>query len=816
MTSCGSRLGSGCGPTKALAQKACYVDVAVHLEARDPNLWETYVEEEKTGRDLRTTPPVHFSISESLEDEIYELCTSMKKSTLYENALKLRDSPPQIIPGAKMPFRRSPELPSFEEKDRILKERREKYLTDPTMRFMRASRAALPITIHARELLDHIRDNDVTICMAATGAGKTTQTPQLILDDYIDRGEGSRCNIVCTQPYQLAAISAARRVAMERGERLSASVGYRGPPRGELPEERGSITFCTTPTFLEWMQSTSNASDTSAKGHSLDGVTHVVADEIHERAADTDLLLLVLKRLLVDRRAKGKPIKVILMSATIDPTLIQQYFPDEQGLPSKVIEVPCRGFPVKKHFLDEFVSDLNTTPAAAETLAQDSVADYLCNELGPATPSLCSPRFHTNRDKNEGLEVPNCLIALTIAHVLRSTEDGHILTFLPGRDEIRCVRWYITNRASRLAVDFGDPAKWSIHLLDSAISVVEREEIFNSPPGGVRKIILATDIAEALVAIPDVVYVVDAATVKELRFDPERQISWVSSSNSNQRAGCAGMNRPGEYFSIIGQRRASGLHPYHGAEMKRTDLSELVMRVKALNLPGMSVEDVLSETIEPPVVEWVAAAMKDLTMAGALDAQKNLTPLGQILLQLPVGVQVSRLMVLGVFFKCLDTALTLAAILVNRGPSMIGISTISHSWIASDPSSFRSDALAALRMYGIRDFVWSFEGNGGQNPFSTIEGIKAHLLKGLCRTGVIEAWMRMIQRAWMGSRREETVPLELSLKERPTSLLVALISAASQPNLAVRIGYNMYRTPRDEVTYPPLCYSDLLTQLCLL
>ena len=138
MTSCGSRLGSGCGPTKALAQKACYVDVAVHLEARDPNLWETYVEEEKTGRDLRTTPPVHFSISEALEDEIYELCTRMKKSTLYENALKLRDSPPQIIPGAKMPFRRSPELPSFEEKDRILKERREKYLTDPTMKSSRS------------------------------------------------------------------------------------------------------------------------------------------------------------------------------------------------------------------------------------------------------------------------------------------------------------------------------------------------------------------------------------------------------------------------------------------------------------------------------------------------------------------------------------------------------------------------------------------------------------------------------------------------------------------------------------------------------
>ena len=530
---------------------------------------------------------------------------------------------------------------------------------------------------------------------------------------------------------------------MERGEWIGASVGYQVLPRGEPPGERGSITFCTIPTFLEWMQSASDASGTSTMGHSLDDVTHVVADEMHERGADTDLLLVVLKRLLADRRAKGKPAKIILMTATIDPTLLQQYFPDEQGLPSKVIEVPCRGFPVKKHFLDEFISDLATTPAAAETLAQDSVANYVRNELGPSAPQLCSLSLPTDRSKGEELEVPAPLVALTIAHVLRSTEDGHILTFLPGWDEIQRVHWYITNPASRLAVDFGDPTKWSIHLLHSAISVTEREETFDFPPECVRKIILATDIAETSVAIPGVVYVVDAAKVEEQRFDPERHTSslvsaWVSSSNLNQRAGCAGRHRPGEYFGILSQKRASGLHPNQVAEMKRVDLSKLVMRVKALNLPGMSVGDVLSETIEPSVVERVAAAMKDLTMAGALDAQKNLTPLGRILLQLPVGVQVGRLIVLGVFFKCLDTALTLAAILINRGPSTTGTSIIPRPRATISPF-FRSDALIALIMYPLRNLFWEVEGDGGPNPFSTIKGIKDHLLKGFCRTGVINA-----------------------------------------------------------------------------
>ena len=816
MTICGGRLGFGCGPTKELAQKACYVEAAVYLEAHDPNLWKTYVEETETGRDLCTIPPAHFSITEPLKDEIYELCTDMKKSTLYRNALRLRPSSlhsnsSQTTPGAQPLFRRSLELLSFEEKDRILKERREKYLTSPAMKSMRDSRAALPVVIHSRALLDHIRDNDVTICMATTGSGKTTQVPQLILDDHIDRGEGSRCNIICTQPYHLAAVSAARRVARERGERLGASVGYQVVPWGQLPEERGSITFCTTVIFFPWMKSASGAFGTSAQAHSLDDVTHIVVDEVHERDVNTDLLLAMLKRLLADRTAKGKPIKVILMSATTDPTLFQQYFLDEKCLPSKVIEIPGRTFPVKKHFLDGFASDLASTPGASEAFAQPSVAEYVHNELGPMALRSCPtppPVFPTGRDKSE-LEVPAPLVALTIAHVMRRSDDGHILTFLSGRGEIERVRWYIADPASGLALDFGDSTKWSIHLLHSSISVEEREGIFE-PPKGVRRIILASNVAETSVAIPGVSFVVDAAEIKEQRFDPERRIpslvsAWVSSSSLNQRAGCAGRCRSGEYFGIISQKRASELHPYQTVEMKRVDLSNIVMRVKALNLPGMSVEDVLSEAIEPPAAGLVAAAMKDLTMVGALDTQKELTPLGKILLQLPVGVQVGRLMVLGTLFKCLDHALTLAAILINRDPPVIKVSSLEDPWVALDSPDLGSDALTVLRAYGVWDNRREWEGDVTPNPFLMIKGIKDHLLKGLFRAGVIDARVGMIQQACMGSGMEGAVPPELNINQKSTPLLVALISAASQPNLAVRIGYNIYRTPQDEVKCPLLC-----------
>ena len=857
MTIGGSRIGFGRGSTKKLAQKTCYVDVVVYLEAHDPTLWKTFVAAAKTGRDLGMAPPVYCTMSESLEDEIYDLCIDVKKSVLYKNALKLRPSLPDPnashgAPDTQPAFHRQRERPSFEEKDRILKERREKYLIAPTMKSMRDNRAALPVTTRAQELLDHIRDNDVTICMAATGSGKTTQIPQLILDDYIDRGTGSECNIICTQPRRLAAITVAQRVAKERGEQLGSSIGYQVRFESQLPEERGSVTFCTTGIFLKRMQSALDTSGTSEQGRSLDNVTHVLVDEVHERDVDTDLLLVVLKRLLADRKAKGKPIKVILMSATIDPTLFQQYFPDHQGQPSKVIEVPGRAFPVEKHFLDEFVSGLASAPGAAEAFAEDSVTKYVHNELGPAALQLYQtlpPRLITTpgtsrsgsgrstptqdgRDRGDELELPAPLVALTIAHVLRNSDEGHVLTFLPGWDEIQSVHRYLTNPASNLGTNFGDHTKWSIHLLHSTIPVAEQQVIFEPPPEGVRRIILATNIAETSVTIPDVVYVVDTAKIKEQRFDPERHISslvsaWVGSSNLNQRAGRAGRHRPGEYFGIVSRKRASELHPYQTVEMKRVDLSNIAMHVKALNFPGMSVEDVLSGTIEPPATERVTAAMKDLTMVGALDLQGNLTPLGKVLLQLPVEVQVGRLVLLGAFFKCLDHALTLAAILTNRDPFVSPMhlrheaTVVKNSWT---PSDLRSDALAVLKAYNA---WWEMHGRGdyvAANRFCSnnflskptllmIQKIKVHLLQSLYRAGVIDVAMGTAEQAWVGRRREMVVPPELDINRKSTPLLVGLIAAASQPNFAVRTGEKSYRTSQDKVSRSLYFnYSDPLTQ----
>ena len=826
----GRRIGIGTGPTKKSAQTNCYIDVTQYLESCDPALWQTFSKEAAEGKSLPMAPMVLFQMSDGLEDEVRDLCIDIRKSTLYQN---MPSTPPRSFTGITpsnvfhasiVPL--STELRAA--KSERLCERRKAYLEEPSLQSMRSSRSLLPVYSRAADILSHIQNNEVTICMADTGSGKTTQIPQLILDDYIARGEGASCNIICTQPRRLAAISVAERVARERGEKTGVgSIGYQVRFEAKFPEPHGSITYCTTGIFLKRMQSA--LQDNGSRSY-LDDVTHVVVDEVHERDVDTDLLLVVLKRLLADRKLKGKPLKVVLMSATIDPTLFQQYFSDEQGRPSKFIDVPGRYFPVEQHFLDDFISDLTSDPHAPAVLADESVSKYLRRELGsdisPALSGYLQPASakHLNTEiegtREDDLELPYPLIALIICHVLQKSDDGHVLVFLPGWDEIQALNRQLQER--RLSLPLHDPSRYSIHLLHSSIPVAEQQIIFDPPPVGVRRIIIATNIAETSVTIPDVVYVVDTAKVKEKRYDPTRHMSslvsaWVGLSNLKQRAGRAGRHRPGEYYGILGRRRLEGLHPYQIVEMKRVDLTNVVMHVKALDFPGMAVEDVLAAAIEPPAPDRIKAAMSDLQMVGAIDNAQNLTPLGRVLLQLPVDVQVGRLVLYGSFFRCLDQALTLAALMTNREPFVSPMHLKAEAGAAKNswtPTEFRSDALAALRAYNA---WWSMQSRGeyvSANRFCSdnflskptllmVDRIKKQLLTSLQHAGVLDVSAGENVELW-GRGREVTVPAKLNVNGDSQPLLAALIAIALQPKFAIRTSESTFRTKLDKV-----CLSDI-------
>ncbi|KIY52731.1 P-loop containing nucleoside triphosphate hydrolase protein [Fistulina hepatica ATCC 64428] len=812
------RIGFGSGSTKKAAERASFLDVVKYFYDCDADLWKAFVEAARTGADLGLAPTVSLVSSPSLNRDVRDITLDIRKSNLYHNRPKGHATAVEGESGSSTakPSSRLPQDIRFEHKSKLLSERRQAYLIDPTHEKMRSTRASLPVFTRADDIIRHIEENDVTILVAATGSGKTTQIPQLILDHFIDQDKGSKCNIICTQPRRLAAISVAHRVAKERGENLGQSVGYTVRFESTPPEDHGSVTFCTIGVFLKKMQSALHED-----ANWLDGVTHILVDEVHERDVDTDLLLVVIKKLLADRKLAHQQIKIILMSATIDPTLFQTYFADAQGEPVKVIDIPGRSFPVKKYFLEDYVQDLAKRDKRW-IFADETVARYVTRELDPSLASSLGvmPRSSSSSTiKDSDMDIPVPLVAAAVEYVMKRSEDGHVLVFLPGWDDISAVQKCLAApRDGSWNINFNDPNKISIHVLHSSVPLAEQQRVFEPAAPGVRRIILSTNIAETSVTIPDVVYVVDTGRVKETQYNPDRHTTalvnaWVGKSNLNQRAGRAGRHRPGEYFGILSKEHYERLHSHQTVEINRTDLSNVVMHVKALNFSGMSVQEVLASAIEAPPAERVEAAMHDLQTVGALDEQQNLTMLGRVLLQIPIDTSIGRLVLYGSLFRCLDSALTLASIMGNREPFVAPMHLKTEARSAKEKftnADYRSDVLAAMNAYnewwkmqGANRFVeanrFCSENFLSKPTLLLIQKLKGHLYESISRAGIVDVSAGGIVTRSRRFGRQGTVPPELNVNGDSLPLLSALISLSAHPKFAVRSGEHTLRTPQDKV-----------------
>jgi ATP-dependent RNA helicase DHX36 len=118
--------------------------------------------------------------------------------------------------------------------------------------------------------------------------------------------------------------------------------------------------------------------------------------------------------------------------------------------------------------------------------------------------------------------VPLRIVAAVVAHIVRTTEEGAILILFPGHNEIlRVERFFRTERP--LAVNFQDPSKFKILRPYSKIPIAQQSEVFDSVAATCRKIILATNIAETFVTIPDLRYVIDTSKVQEQQYARTRR-----------------------------------------------------------------------------------------------------------------------------------------------------------------------------------------------------------------------------------------------------------------------------------------------------
>eukprot|EP00899_Mesostigma_viride_P021212 jgi/Mesvir1/29092/Mv18397-RA.1 len=496
-----------------------------------------------------------------------------------------------------------------------LQARAEARRRDPGMAAWLEARDRLPVSRFREDILRTVAKHPMTLLIGETGCGKTTQVPQMLLEDAEAKGVGAGVRVIVTQPRKVAAITVAERVARERGESLGESVGYSVKLEMVKPRRHGgTIMFCTTGVLLRQLQS----------GEGLAGISHVIIDEAHERSLEIDFLLLLLKELVQGQSQGQGPrqgagqggrhqrnsgwaasdiwssgadgsmmpttplLKVIVMSATLESCLFQQYFSSGGG-PCPTISVPGFLHPVQELYLENLAAVMHTDcpPAVLQAL-----------RLPPPLPLRAESAYDSYRPSGgavarglEGLAAETILdprrvnvdvvadAALFVSYMLAGSAPGAVLVFLPSWDIISAIK---AAAASSLA-----PLTPLVLVLHSSISMEEQRRVFEPAPPGTRKLILSTNIAETSVTIDDVRFVVDSGRAKEKMYHAHTDtahmlVGWTSRAACKQRAGRAGRVGPGVCIRLFTREVVARMDEHTTAELLRSPLEELVLQVKAL------------------------------------------------------------------------------------------------------------------------------------------------------------------------------------------------------------------------------------------
>ena len=410
--------------------------------------------------------------------------------------------------------------------------------------------------------------------------------------------------IVCTQPRRVAAMSIAKRVSQEMEVELGAQVGYTVRFDDKTSNDT-LIKYATDGLLLK----------EATTDHTLKKYQIIIIDEAHERTLATDILFGFLKELMEIR----KELKLIIMSATFDIEKFQNYF----DAPLAIIK--GRTYPVEINYLSS------------------PTDDYV-----------------------------DCAIKKVI-QIHKEEKPGDILLFLTGEEEIESACQQIREGIEELGDEVGYANVVPIY---STLPPYLQEKIFEPPPGpnprGIkgRKIVVATNIAESSITIDGIVYVVDPGFTKQKVFNPRGKmesllINIISKENADQRAGRAGRTKPGKCFRLYTKES-------YEKELKKSSIPEILrsnITSVVLNLLKLGIQDLVHfDFIDPPAPETMMRAIEMLNYLGAMDDDGKLTELGSQMNQFPLEPELSKMVLAGVKYKCINDMLTIAATLSVKSP----------------------------------------------------------------------------------------------------------------------------------------------------
>lgn len=454
-------------------------------------------------------------------------------------------------------------------------------------------RRRLPIYKKRDELLEFVANHRVTIVVAETGSGKTTQIPQ-----YLSEAGYSKHGIIaCTQPRRVAAETLAMRVAEEHGCRLGEEVGFTVRFR-DVTSPLTIIKYMTDGMLLR-----EALLDDSFRRYSV-----IILDEAHERSINTDLLFFIVRAAI----QKNPALKVLITSATLEATKFCEYF----GVPAAFI-IEGRAFPVETYYL--------STPTT----------DYVRSSLQTVM------RLH--------LEEP----------------PGDILVFFTGQEEIELGGEQLTTWMTALQRESTVPIPSMLVLpLTATMPQDVQSKVFEPTPPGCRKVVLATNVAETSITIPNLFYVVDSGFCKQNVFNAKSGMEQlmvvpVSRAQAMQRSGRAGRIGPGKCYRMYTEEQyTKDLLAETVPDIMRANLFSVTLQLKAMGIDLASVD-----LMDPPDMDSVTAALEKLRYLEALDDDGFLTPLGGRMAELSIDPSQSKTLLTAVDMGCSTPVLTIVSML---------------------------------------------------------------------------------------------------------------------------------------------------------
>jgi len=338
----------------------------------------------------------------------------------------------------------------------------------------------------------------------------------------------------------------------------------------------------------------------------------LIIDEAHERSLNIDFLLGYIKRLLQGDENKRPDLKVIVTSATIDAERFSKHFND-----APVIEVSGRTWPVETRYRPLATGDDDKQEQDMEQAILDAVDD-----------------------------------------LARERAGGDILVFLPGEREIRDTTELLRKH---------HPKGAEILPLYARLSFEEQARVFQ--PGGARRIVLATNVAETSLTVPGIHYVVDTGLARVNRYSyrnkvEQLQVEKISRASANQRAGRCGRVAAGVCIRLYSEEDYAARPEYTDPEILRSSLAAVILRMKSLKIG--EVEDF--PFLEPPSPRMIADGYQLLAELGAVDERNQLTPVGWQLAKFPTDPRIARMIVAGRQENCLAEMLIIASALTVQDP----------------------------------------------------------------------------------------------------------------------------------------------------